>query len=92
METTGLKNGDASSFHNGGSNPNSVLAPDPKESGNAIQSGVNSEALTGEGSRTFTIRELLNEMKEDGNGGGSLESETNKNVDRFVFCALQDSC
>ena len=84
MEAAGLKNGDASPLHNGGSNPNSDPANDPKQNEKSIQQG--------EGSRTFTTRELLTEMKADGNGSGSLESEPNKNIDRFVYCALLDNC
>lgn len=92
-EVDPTKNGGASQQQlANGSNPDPDRAIDAREGeieAASDPSGARSEALIGEGNRTFTMRELLNELKEDGNGSGSVESEGNKNADSPSFS--QDS-
>ncbi|ONK56745.1 uncharacterized protein A4U43_C10F12310 [Asparagus officinalis] len=78
MEDSGpTNNGDASPLPNG-SDPDSapvIVAGSSGVVSDSDPSGVKLEAMMGEGSRTFTMRELLDELKEDHNG-----SDGSKNV------------
>lgn len=80
-EVDPTKNGNSSNQQlANGSNPDEDRAIDAGEGeieAASDPSGARSEAQMGEGNRTFTMRELLNELKED--GIGSVESEGNKN-------------
>lgn len=84
MPEVGLKNGDAAQLSNG-SNRDRDPPIDLKASAIESEKDVKAGALQSDGSRTFTMRELLKELKED-NGSGS---ETNRNDESPSFSSRQ---
>lgn len=82
---------EASPKKGGVSSPSKGSNRDADPKGSAIESVKDPSGLKREDNRSFTMRELLNELKEDGDGSAA-EANANEDGQSFRFVSFLDHC